>query len=58
MHIYIELALIVLMLTTSWLVMRKTFIVLPVGERRGGDFYRSYNEQEDRTETMFDQRTH
>lgn len=56
MDTYISLGLIVLMLGGVWLVMRG--INVPIERRVNPDFYRVYNEQEDRTETMFDRRDH
>jgi hypothetical protein len=52
-----QLGLIALLLGLVWLVTRNLFIKVPNPnqERRKMDFYRTYNDLEDRTETMFDQ---
>jgi len=56
--ILLKLGLIAFMLGLVWLVMRK--LDIPTRsfneERRNLDFYRLYNEMDDKTETMFDRR--
>lgn len=47
---------ILILLALAWWVMDGFRIPCRKGERRKTDFYRIYNEQEDRTETMFDAR--
>lgn len=51
----VNLGIIAVLLLVVWWVMNG-FTILLNRNRRGVDFYRLYNEQEDRTETMFDRR--
>lgn len=57
MEPFYNLIIIAVLLFLAWLVTRNLNVpAANMAERRNLDFYRAYNETEDRTETMFDRR--